>query len=331
MAMAISAESVALAACRLCGSESFQFCLSAPDFDTGRESFDLYRCCGCGLVRIEPLPDEAELTRYYCSTYYGSGQRKFVSAVERITRWYNEGRARNLVQWLIGQGRTANISPRVLDIGCGRGGLLRALARLGCECHGVERADFPPLESDAGFCLHRRPLLELAFPSAHFDIIVVWHVLEHLPDPGATLAEIYRLLRPGGLLALAVPNFASWQRHLFGPDWFHLDLPRHLHHFGLPVLREALEGQGFQVVATGTRAFDQNAFGFVQSVFNHLCRTYPNRLYQRLRQPEDLTFDLELLLWLTGAGLLAPFAGVEYMLSGLLGWGATAIVYVSRR
>ena len=111
----------------------------------------------------------------------------------------------------------------------------------------------------------------------------------------------------------------------------HLDLPRHLHHFGLPVLRQGLEHRGFRVATTNTWAFDQNVFGFVQSALNRLCRSSPNRLYQRLRQPEGLTFDRELWLWLIAAGLLAPCAVIEWAISALLGRGATVIVYAYRQ
>lgn len=321
---------ITLAPCRFCGATQFRYCLDAPDFDSGSQQFTLWECQDCGLTRIEPLLDDEALGRYYRSDYYGAGQRKFVGPVERVTCWLGEQRARQLVRcWRSGI-KTEYYPPRVLDIGCGRGALLRALAHLGCECHGVERVDFPEVTLDAGFYLYRQPLAELAFSPAHFDIVVLWHVLEHLSNPGAMITEVRRILRPGGLLALAVPNFASRQRHFFGPCWFHLDLPRHLHHFGLPMLDKGLEHRGFRIVSTDTWAFDQNVFGFIQSALNRLCPSRPNRLYQRLRQPEGLTPDWELGLWLTAAGLLAPLAGVEWVISGLLGQGATAIIYAYR-
>ncbi len=84
--MIFNQEAVDPAPCRLCGATSFQFCLNAPDFDTGQASFTLCECRSCGLVRIEPLLTEAELSRFYPSVYYGAGQEKFVGPIERLTR-----------------------------------------------------------------------------------------------------------------------------------------------------------------------------------------------------------------------------------------------------
>lgn len=327
--MIFNQEAVDPAPCRLCGATTFQFCLNAPDFDTGQASFTLCECRSCGLVRIEPLLTEAELSRFYPSVYYGAGQEKFVGPIERLTRWLARQQAHRLLQSL-NEGRQPVGPIRILDIGCGRGSLLRAFAQMGGECHGVERADFPDIEPDAGFVLHRQPLADLAFPDGHFDIVVLWHVLEHLADPGTVLTEIHRLLRPSGLLACAVPNFSSWQRRWFGPDWFHLDLPRHVHHFELPTLRHGLEERGFQIVKVETRALDQNLFGFVQSALNRLRRSRPNRLYALLRRPEGFSLDSELAGWLLAAGILSPLAGIEYMLSGLTNQGATVVMQARR-
>lgn len=328
--MPMSQRAADLVPCRLCGATSFQFCLNAPDFDTGQKSFALYACRNCGLVRIEPLLTEVELSSYYQPVYYGAGQAKFVGPVERLTRWLARRQARHLLQGLEDERRRCQGPVRVLDIGCGRGSLLRAFAAMGCECHGLERADFPEVEPEAGFTLHRQLLADLPLPASYFDIVVLWHVLEHLTDPGVILAEIEQRLRPGGVLACAVPNFASWQRHWFGPDWFHLDLPRHVHHFGLPTLRQGLEEHGFQIMQVQTRALDQNLFGFVQSALNRLCRSRPNRLYALLRRPEGFVLDRELVGWLLAAGVLSPLAGIEYVVSGLAGQGATAIIQARR-
>ena len=74
-------------------------------------------------------------------------------------------------------------------------------------------------------------LADAPWPPASFDAIVFNHSLEHIEDPAGALADAARLLRPGGLLAIAVPNFGSWHRRAFGSAWFQLDLPRHLQHF----------------------------------------------------------------------------------------------------
>ena len=76
---------------------------------------------------------------------------------------------------------------------------------------------------------------------------MIWHVLEHLHDPKGALLEARRILRPGGRLVVAVPNFSSLQARWAGAAWFHLDLPRHLWHFPLAALRRLLADCGFEI------------------------------------------------------------------------------------
>ena len=83
--------------------------------------------------------------------------------------------------------------------------------------------------------------------AASFDVVTMWHSLEHVHAPLAILREAFRLLVPGGKLVVAVPNRASWAATAFGPVWFGLDLPRHLTHFDPETLAKMLTASGFRV------------------------------------------------------------------------------------
>ena len=115
-----------------------------------------------------------------------------------------------------------------MDLGCGRGVLLKAFQSLGHEVIGVERKDSPCLGMPNVICSE---LDDIKLEAESFDIIVIWHVLEHLKEPAKTLADVSRLLKPKGSLFISVPNFGSNQATFFKKHWFHLDLPRHLYHF----------------------------------------------------------------------------------------------------
>ena len=82
-------------------------------------------------------------------------------------------------------------------------------------------------------------------PSHYFDVITLWDVLEHLPDPLPVLQKLSKIIRPGGLLVLNLPNPESWEARRFGPLWIGWDLPRHLNLFPLPLLSSLLEKVGF--------------------------------------------------------------------------------------
>lgn len=319
--------------CQSCHSTRLSILYPAPAFDTvDKTVFTLTRCEKCGLTRTEPIFTDQELARHYPSSYYGSGLKKFTGVVEWLTRLDSQRRANRLLSLLRAHEHASfPVSPRILDIGCGRANLLAALARQGCECHGVERQDFPFIPAQPGIYFYRDALENLNLAPASFDAIVLWHVLEHVSNPAATLEIAVRLLRSGGILALAVPNFGGWQARLFKSAWFHLDLPRHTHHFCQSALQRLLNEHHLKIIKIGTWAFDQNVFGFVQSLLNALAPTNrANELYSLLKNSYGIDRKLRLLAWLSVAGIITPLALLEYLFAGLHGKGASLIMYASK-
>lgn len=321
--------------CHGCGETSSVSLYPAPSFDaTDSTIFTLARCECCGLVRTEPVMTEQELGHYYSEPYYGSGRKKFAGPVEWLTRLDNQRRADYLLALLRATMNATNTItvPRILDIGCGRANLLAALARQGCECHGVERHEFPLDQAPPGVRFHRDVLDNLPLEANSFDAVVLWHVLEHVGDPSVTLQTVARLVRPGGIVALAVPNFGSWQATLFKSAWFHLDLPRHTHHFDHHSLERLMQKQKLFPFKSSTWALDQNIYGFIQSFLNRITPApRSNELYSLLKEKTGHGTKLHLLGWLAAASLIAPLALLEYLLSGSLGHGATLIVYAYKR
>jgi 2-polyprenyl-3-methyl-5-hydroxy-6-metoxy-1,4-benzoquinol methylase len=156
------------------------------------------------------------------------------------------------------RGRTPRGTPegaaagrRLLDIGCATGEYLAYLRGLGWETRGIE---FDPdaaaqardsLRLDVITGTAESALPEL--PSDYFDVVTMWHVLEHLNDPHAVLTEVRRVLKPGGELLIEVPNYQSAWSTLLRGDWFPLEYPYHQHHFTPRTLRRLLNETGFQV------------------------------------------------------------------------------------
>lgn len=141
---------------------------------------------------------------------------------------------------------------RVLDIGCAGGGYLLALRQLGWDVHGVEMTPALARYAREQFGLDvRTGAAEVAlaeFPDGYFDVITMWHVLEHLANPSGVLAEVCRLLKPGGRLMLEVPNFHSLSRLILRTYWFPLELPRHLYHFTPQTVAAMLTKAGFHAI-----------------------------------------------------------------------------------
>ncbi len=310
--------------CPICSAEAPERRLRVRDADRGQEEFAAVQCAVCCSGRILDPPAAASLARWYGVEYYGRGESKFAAPLQAIVDWSVRRRARRILAGL-GPRR----SPRILDIGCGRGALLSRLAAEGARGIGLERAagaaPAPGVEIRAG------ELTEQRFPAGHFDAVIIWHVLEHLAEPAPVLDEVARVLAPGGLLLVAVPNAASWQARMFGARWFHVDAPRHLHFFGHAGLRALLAGRGFDVAEASTSDPAQNIFGFVQSALNCLPLAPPNRMYQLMRSGASARQRAELSAWLLPAGLLALPALVEFTLSAAFGRGASRIVHAWRR
>lgn len=160
---------------------------------------------------------------------------------------------------------------RVLDVGCGDGSALVPFREAGWEAWGIETsAEGAALAGARGLNVLDQPLAGCGLPEGHFDLIMFWHSLEHMPDPLAVLKEAARLLRPDGVALIALPNAGSWEAGVFRHRWFHLDLPRHLYHFTPESLGRALRNAGFDVVRVRWNSWAYNWFGAWQSALNVL-------------------------------------------------------------
>lgn len=289
---------------------------AATDYLTG-DAFTVRRCGSCGLEFTDPLPDcEDEFRRYYPQDdYYGAeGGRRFKGPLEWMVRAFRRRRAR----------RVLALKPRgrILDIGCGRGLLLRFLKERGWQCSGTELLEPLARFLSAAYGLDVRAcgVRDCRFAPGEFDVVTMYHVLEHLGDPRETLREVRRILRPDGVLVVEVPNAASVQSRLSGSRWFHLDVPRHAVHFTPATLRRMLEECGFAAAAVGGFSAEYDPYGLVQSLLNlagcrmnFLCRLL-RREGSAMTGAKAWLYDLPLSV-LAGMLLIMPATVLEALAS----------------
>ncbi len=138
---------------------------------------------------------------------------------------------------------------RLLDFGCGGGVFLEQMQRVGWQVTGVDicREAVRHLRENLGINAYVGSLPHPQLESEKFDVITMWHSLEHVHWPRQVLRAAFDLLVPGGKLILAVPNIDSLPFRWFGTSWYGLDLPRHLTHFTPRSLRLMLEESQFQI------------------------------------------------------------------------------------
>lgn len=275
------------------------------------------------------MPDEQAVSRFYPDTYYGNDGQKFTASIEFLVGVLANRRIKFLTH-----GLPANA--RILDVGCGRGLTLKRLADQGFEVHGLEHSQHATRGIDERVQLKiARDLPSAAYPDSHFDLIIIWHVLEHLIDPVATLREARRILRPSGRLVVAVPNYSSSQARWTGTGWFHLDLPRHLYQFPAVALKRLISDAGFDVNSEHHFSMRYNPFGWVQSLLNQFGGLPRNGLYELLHQaapgvPSRFT-PTQRLLFLTAYVLGMPFGLVMSVIDSCLRQGATIHLVATSR
>lgn len=306
-----------LAACPVCDATAGRL-----RYRVDRTRLHIAECGTCGLASLHPRPTPAEIESFYPPNYYGATGAKFQPLVEKLVRIVGARRARLLAKGL-------EPGARVLDIGCGRGVLLSSLADRGLETHGFEISDYAAEGADPRVQLRiGSNLAEVDYPDGHFDLVVLWHVFEHMPDPVETLREIRRILKPGGRVVIAVPNHGSLQSRCTGRHWFHLDPPRHLFHYSARTLRQLLDREGFAPEAAHHFSLRQNPFGWVQSLLN-AAGSPRNGLYASLLRKSD---SKRLFGWWTRLGFrLAYWIGMPValgvsLLTTLLRSGATVSI-----
>jgi SAM-dependent methyltransferase len=271
-------------------------------------------CSGCGAGLTWPIPDGRELELAYDGWYRPSSGR-FAGGGDRLLRLSRARLARRL-------DRIAPPGP-IVDVGAGDGTLVLALRRRGREAVGLERM--------AGHeHVIARDLLDFDQRLGQWAAVVFWHSLEHVPHSAAALDRARELLSRDGVLVLALPNLSSWQAELFGPNWFHLDIPRHLTHLPARVVIDALVSRGLEVERVSYWRGGQVLFGWLFGLVGLL----PGRpdLYAAIRQPSARARRLSgpvRLATLAAAAGLAPVAGALGVAEVLAGAGGT--VYVEAR
>ena len=260
--------------CDLCGADDALTLYAGASWrQPVPEEVALVRCRACGLMYLNPRPSQDEIDAYY-PVEYGPFRPAIEDERYALMRWMRRRKLihrRHLVERY--SGRTTG---RILDVGCATGIFLHEMATAGWQAVGIEPVTHAAAYAKARFGLEifSGTLAQAPYESGTFDVVTFWDVLEHTFSPAQELAHAARLLAPGGLLAINVPNWHSVDRRLFGPHWIGFDPPRHLYVFTERTLTAMLRKAGFRPLAW--ICFMPAYFAFVASVDRWLMVEAPH-------------------------------------------------------
>lgn len=234
--------------CPLCKATDTILAMDVRDAAVSGEVFQLADCKQCGLRFTNHPPCETSIVKYYQSDEYISHQqhaKDLVSKLYMLARRITLQQKRRLIERF-----SASKQGSLLDIGAGTGAFLHTMQTAGWDVTGLEPADTARDAARQQFQLSLHPALQLfELPEARFDIITMWHVLEHVHDLHGYLSKIRGLLKPQGKLFIAVPNVESQDALHYGASWAAYDVPRHLYHFSPDSMRCLMEYNELKVTA----------------------------------------------------------------------------------
>ena len=233
--------------CPFCESENTRLYLKLKDYFLTQEDFEIFECEDCKLLFTTPRPDASVIGKYYKSEDYLSHNEHKKGLVPWI---YNQVKKVNIRRKfrITAQNRTSKngdrTKPHILDFGCGVGDFLHYAQTKGCEVTGCD------LSEDARLLASEKlkktvvtPEEIFALPDSTFDVITMWHVLEHIDNLRFQAEQLQRLLKENGRLVIAVPNYMSYDAQYYKEKWAAYDVPRHLNHFHEESLRNVFAGK----------------------------------------------------------------------------------------
>lgn len=225
--------------------------LTVTDYSVSKEVFDLYQDEELDMLITHPKPGLDVLGRYYESADYISHTDSKRSLFEKVYHFIKGIALKNKLNLI------NSLQPnkgKILDIGAGTGEFLFVAQQNGWNTTGVE-----PSEKAKKIAINKGVSFVEALAQLEnhtFDVITMWHVLEHVPDLNHQIKELKRLLKPSGYLIVAVPNFNSFDAQHYGKFWPAYDVPIHFWHFSKTAIQKLFQKEQMELVKILPMKFD---------------------------------------------------------------------------
>ncbi len=254
--------------CPVCNSSNTQFALVAKDFTVSGEEFNISECKQCSFRFTQNAPDELLISNYYNSKNYISHTNSsagLLNKLYQIVRKSTICQKRKLIE------KTTNRkNGNLLEVGSGTGFFVGAMKKAGWNVTGIE-----PDENTRklAFELNNVELIEsnnfFQLLPNQFDVITLWHVLEHIHSLKNYIQKLKELLKKDGKLVIAVPNHDCFDAKFFKQYWAAYDVPRHLYHFNFESLNLLIENEGMRLEKIKPMWFDSFYISLLSSKYKY--------------------------------------------------------------
>ncbi len=275
------------APCPLCGGDVPSAPVLEGRDDTWQKegTFTIVTCGACGLAYTSPRPTSDTMRYYYEDCYAGRSQEEMRKAALESpwSRFISAARLKTLER-----ARALRPGDAVLDVGCSYGAFIehaRVTRQIEASAIDLDAETMAYFVNPTDIRVYTGDLREVAFPDASFDVVTLFETLEHVYDPVALLREVRRILKPGGVVSVEVPNWDAPTRRLFGSCWLPLLLPTHLQHFGVAQLKRCAVEAGLEPVHHQTMFFPTE---FTLSLWALLSRVLGRPPQEQKRWPRKV-------------------------------------------
>jgi len=216
-------------ACPVCGQQHISKVLTAKDFTVSSEYFDIFHCNDCTARFTQHAPQGNNAMRYYESVNYISHSDTRKGIINKLYHAVRKKTLRSKKALIISHTKNKKT---LLDIGAGTGAFAFVMQQHGWAVTGIEPDEGArKLALEKYRLLLKSPETFYSLPAESFDAITLWHVLEHVQDLHEYIHYFKKILKPGGTIFIAVPNYTSFDAALYREYWAAYDVPRHLYHF----------------------------------------------------------------------------------------------------
>lgn len=234
--------------CPICNGSKIKPVFQCKDYTVTNKLFEIKECTDCTFRFTSPRPTDRDLGQYYLSNDYISHSneaKKLTDKIYLLARNYTLGWKRKLIDSLNFEQPTK----RLLDYGCGTGSFLNHMIQHGWTATGLEPSE--QARQIAERLTGQKLISSLAeLENQEFDIITLWHVLEHVPLLHQTIDQLKGILATNGRLIVAVPNYKAHEEETFKNHWAGYDVPRHLWHFNQVTMAKLMTQHGLRIART---------------------------------------------------------------------------------